>query len=77
LPKIENLCGVGVGVPEPLLFIEPDGIDAQSGLAHLPDLNPAPGHTFPKYTLEWTPESSSLFILFSHHVKTFLVKLIT
>jgi hypothetical protein len=44
-----------------LLFVEPDGIHAQSRLfGHLSDLNPAPDHTFSKYTLEYTPESSSL-----------------
>ena len=44
-----------------LFFIEPDGVHAQSRLfGHLSDLNPAPGHTFPKYTLESTSESSSL-----------------
>src|SRR6476646_7865478 len=47
---------------KPLLFVEPNGIGAQPGLfGYLADLNPAPGHTFPDYTLEWTPESSGTF----------------
>ncbi len=46
---------------KPLLFVEPDGVDAQAGLlGYFSNPNPMPGHMPSEYTLKSTPESRAI-----------------